>query len=192
MNEMAKQEERAVSRPLKVLVPLIQEQLKLGEEVSKKAGLPYYREVGMMLLEARPQVGRGEWKDWLKRNFHLSYNRAGDYCRFAEAFPEKTARATFPFRTLSDFSDPGRATHHRPVWHEPVRDSVNRIDTRIEQLTQERQNKQKEAKLLHDLGVELINIGYKVLATKLHPDKGGSREAMARLNRVRDILRAAI
>jgi hypothetical protein len=31
--------------------------------------------------------------------------------------------------------------------------------------------------------------GYKALAAKLHPDKGGSHEAMARLNRVRDNLK---
>ena len=39
----------------------------------------------------------------------------------------------------------------------------------------------------------IIEIGYKVLTTKLHPDRaGGSSEAMARLNRVRALLRAAL
>jgi hypothetical protein len=31
------------------------------------------------------------------------------------------------------------------------------------------------------LGLRLIDIGWKVLARELHPDKGGSREAMTRL-----------
>ena len=39
------------------------------------------------------------------------------------------------------------------------------------------------------LALRLIDIGYKVLAQTLHPDKGGSRDAMARLNRVRDRLK---
>jgi hypothetical protein len=38
-------------------------------------------------------------------------------------------------------------------------------------------------------GHRMIDIGYKALAMKLHPDKGGSQEDMARLNRVRDRLR---
>jgi hypothetical protein len=39
------------------------------------------------------------------------------------------------------------------------------------------------------LGRRLIDIGYKALASKLHPDKGGSPEGMSRLNTVRDQLR---
>jgi hypothetical protein len=39
----------------------------------------------------------------------------------------------------------------------------------------------------------LIDIGYKELAPQLHPDKaGGSHDAMARLNRVRDKLKHSI
>jgi hypothetical protein len=37
--------------------------------------------------------------------------------------------------------------------------------------------------------VDLINAGYKALATKLHPDKGGSAVEMARLNKLRGLLR---
>jgi hypothetical protein len=35
------------------------------------------------------------------------------------------------------------------------------------------------------LALQLIDIGYKVLSVKLHPDKGGSHDAMRRLNKVR-------
>ena len=44
-------------------------------------------------------------------------------------------------------------------------------------------NPEKEAQIARALGLQLIDIGYKVLVTKLHPDKGGSSEAMTRLNR---------
>jgi hypothetical protein len=54
------------------------------------------------------------------------------------------------------------------------------------------QDKEKEAKLQRRLGVELIDIGYKALESKLHPDKGGSQEAMSRLNRVRSLLKGAL
>ena len=36
----------------------------------------------------------------------------------------------------------------------------------------------------------LIDLGYRALATRLHPDRGGSREAMTRLNLVRDELKS--
>jgi hypothetical protein len=36
---------------------------------------------------------------------------------------------------------------------------------------------------------QLIDAGYKLLAKKLHPDKGGSSEAMTRLNQAREQLR---
>ena len=54
---------------------------------------------------------------------------------------------------------------------------------------QEKQSREDETKLHRDLADELIDIGYKALATKLHPDRGGSRDAMARLNIVRDELK---
>ena len=34
----------------------------------------------------------------------------------------------------------------------------------------------------------IVSAGYKALAIQLHPDKGGSREAMILLNEVRDLL----
>jgi hypothetical protein len=41
------------------------------------------------------------------------------------------------------------------------------------------------------LALQLINIGHKTLATELHPDKGGSCEAMSRLNAIRNRLKRA-
>jgi hypothetical protein len=46
-----------------------------------------------------------------------------------------------------------------------------------------------ETKLRRELAVQVIDLGYRTLATRLHPDRGGSTEAMARLNRARDVLR---
>jgi hypothetical protein len=37
-----------------------------------------------------------------------------------------------------------------------------------------------------------VAITYRVLAAELHPDRGGSHEAMARLNHVRTLLRKAV
>jgi hypothetical protein len=37
-----------------------------------------------MLLEAKEQVKKGEWQDWLQHNFHLSHNTAKIYMKLAE------------------------------------------------------------------------------------------------------------
>src|SRR5215471_19687229 len=35
-----------------------------------------------------------------------------------------------------------------------------------------------EVQLHRDMALELIDVGFKALATRLHPDRGGSKEAM--------------
>jgi hypothetical protein len=49
------------------------------------------------------------------------------------------------------------------------------------------QAKQREAERIaqRELSMRMIDVGYKALAKELHPDKGGSSEAMSRLNRAR-------
>jgi hypothetical protein len=42
------------------------------------------------------------------------------------------------------------------------------------------------------LGLELIDVGFRHLATKMHPDTGGTTDAMALLIEVRDRLRQAL
>lgn len=186
MDALAIKESREVARPLKVLVPLIKEELEAGRQASTNAGLPYYRRVGTMLLEARPQVSHGEWNDWVKRNFGISRVSAHEYMALAE-IPKSIVRDA-NISTLSQIthSNAGR----QAAWVQPVRQSIATFN--VERMLKERESKEKEEKLLRALGLELIDIGYKVLATKLHPDKGGTAEGMARLTRVRDILKRAL
>lgn len=48
----------------------------------------------------------------------------------------------------------------------------------------------QEREAQRTLALRLIDIGYKVLAKELHPDAGGSKDAMARLHIVRDRLKS--
>ena len=75
-------------------------------------------------------------------------------------------------------------------WQQPVQQIAARVN--VGALAREQQNKEREAQLIRNLSHQLIDIGYKVLASKLHPDKGGSPEAMARLNHVRKALKEAL
>ena len=172
-----------IARPLKVLVPLIQEELQAGNA----AGLEHYRRAGEMLLEAKEQVRHGEWGRWVDKNFHLSMTTAQRYMQLVDVTEKRRAR---PESTLSSITQPNREAHHRPTWHEPVRQITNRVN--VEALASEERARKQEQQLIRQLGNQLIDIGYKVLATKLHPDKGGSAEAMGRLNSVRELLRRTL
>lgn len=171
------------ARPLKVLVPLIKDELEAGDA----AGIEHYRRAGEMLNEAKEQLERGEWGPWLDRNFHLSRDTARRYMVLAR---ESENRRRRPFSSIQEaMGRPSRSP--APAWAKPVREVVSRVN--MEALAQDRQNREKEASMRRQLALRLIDIGYKVLAAELHPDKpGGSREAMARLNEVRDLLKRAI
>jgi hypothetical protein len=56
---------------------------------------------------------------------------------------------------------------------------------RLARLTEEELRRQQERDAQRELSLRMIDLGYKALAKELHPDKGGSSEAMARLNRAR-------
>src|SRR5262245_31931881 len=73
-------------RPLKTLVPLIQDDLRRGAE----AGLEYYRRAGDKLREAREskQVPTHRWANWLTQNFSISRTTAWRYMRCSELFEQ--------------------------------------------------------------------------------------------------------
>ena len=79
---------------------------------------------------------------------------------------------------------PRRERH--AVWGK-VRDAAERVN--VTQLAEVRQSRDAEIDLHRKLALQLIDLGYRALATRLHPDRGGSRDAMARLNVVRDELK---
>ena len=56
--DIAVQDERGIARRLRVLVPLIKDELEAGHA----AGMEHYRRAGDMLLEAKAQMTHGEWK----------------------------------------------------------------------------------------------------------------------------------
>ena len=182
--EIAHQLEREVSRPLKVLVPLIKQEIDLGDD----AGLEHYRRAGEMLLEAKAQIEHGQWQAWVRRNFTLSMDTAKNYMKLARVTSEKGS--AIPFSKLSHVARPNARSDHRQAWNEPVRAAVAKVN--VDTYAQEQLQRERERKLLRDLALQLIDIGFKALATKLHPDRGGSSEAMTRLNRVRQLLRAAV
>lgn len=191
---VAVKEEQRVARPLRVLVPLIQDDLRNGREAAERAGMPYYQAAGEKLIEAKSQIKTYvEFVTWARQNFNIGKDTAGTYMRLAERTRNSSA---IEFKTLGEFirktgPDPNYNTFasRKPAWQEPVREVVSRVDVETLNLKREELKRQEEREAQRTLALQLIDIGYKVLARTLHPDKGGSREAMSRLNAVRERLK---
>ena len=66
-------------------------------------------------------------------------------------------------------------------------DGVDKVN--VTRLADERQSREHEIKLHRELALQIIDLGYRAMATRLHPDAGGSRDAMSRLNTVRHELK---
>jgi len=179
-----------IARPLKVLVPLIQEALIDGNQ----AGMEYYIKAGTMLNEAKDsgQVPYGSWGRWLKANFHLSQVTAIDYMRIARRAEEEGSSFKDNFKTINEAL--GREPQERTIKSitkknklKSLFDGVDRVN--VTRLADERQSRDDEIKLHRDIALQIIDLGYRAMATRLHPDAGGSRDAMSRLNTVRHELK---
>jgi hypothetical protein len=192
--EVAKIKAGAVARPLHVLVPLIREDLKQGDKAAEAAGMPFYRAAGEKLNEARQGRSAAEFWGWATRNF----KRGKSQLSFYMGLDKNVAVTNQHYESIKDFRRRGLGhdvptsggSMRQPSWQAPVKEAIGKVN--LDALKQDALARQEERALQRKLALSLIDIGFKALASKLHPDKGGSREAMARLNRVRDILRDAV
>jgi DUF3102 family protein len=198
MTTLAKRTESKPARPLGVLIPLIREDIKqmngAAEEAVEIATLPFKIAIGEKLIEAKnsPEMRHGDWKPWLERNFHLSYRSAIIYMQMAGVDKAKVNRDSH--LSQSDFIrkhiTPSHGRSATPEWLPEMKNRVERIN--VDRLTKPVADEETEDKLERKLALDLIDIGYKVLSVKLHPDKGGSKDAMTRLNNVRENLKACV
>lgn len=167
-----------VARPIKTLVPLIKDELAEADA----AGLEHYRQAGEMLIEAKDQISHGSWSPWLKKNFELSQDTARRYMRLARIDDFKTVLKDGIGLYEAIGQKQGRAK-----W-KPLFEATDRVN--VTRLADERQTRDHEIKLHRELALKLIDLGYRAMATRLHPDsRGGSKDAMRRLNVVRDELK---
>jgi hypothetical protein len=181
MTPLVAARQHAVARPLKVLVPLIKSELHAGEA----AGLEHYRRVGELLNEAKAQMPWGSWQKWLSKHFTkehgLSQTTATRYMRLAEHVAAKPNLVTGDDYSAIIGHRRSRTQVHG-AW-KGVTDAARDLDADL--FSQERQSLDEEIRLRRALVTELFDLGYRALATRLHPDRGGSKDAMARLNEVR-------
>jgi hypothetical protein len=186
---VAEQTGRQVARPPKVLVPLIKEDFRQGDEAADRAALPFYRAAGEKLIEAKAQMARGEFMSWVQRNFHRSQSQANRYMQLAGTTP--SIQITRRGGLTAAIGEQPRWTPATAKYPEPVKESIDRARREAERLQAENLSRAELREAQRKLALRLIDIGFKVLSKELHPDRGGSRDAMQMLNLVRDRLKAS-
>jgi hypothetical protein len=191
--------QKQVARPLQVLVPLIKKDLEEGMAASERAGMPYYQAAGEKMIEAKAQMKHGEFGAWVERNFKIRPRTAQVYMKYANATSDAQNRTPrTDFANLDDFRRRHLGEERIPGSQrdrdllDPVKQIMGKVDVETLNLRHAELKRADERGAQRQLALQLIDIGFKALATKLHPDKGGSREAMARLNQVRDRLRQCV
>jgi hypothetical protein len=201
MKTLDKKSEQRIARPLKTLVPLIKADLSQMHEVQEAVEVsmsqrlqPYRIAIGEKLLEAKPQVKHGNFKKWIADNFPLmSYRTAAEYMEMVAHQKRTGTHFSGPqhFRRMTKASYKHNHTG-TARWRNDVQQRLDAFPAGNFNVEVEVDNRAKEQKLVSDLALEIISIGYKVLATKMHPDRGGSDKAMQRLNDARDMLKGAV
>lgn len=194
--------DKVVARPLKVLIPLIQQDIEEGDHAAETASMPYYKAAGEKLIEAKSQMKRGDWEPWVKRNFNVTSRTASLYMSYAHSTINTQIGSRQP-TSLRDFQrqqSPDAKSYQeqtvRPIFppttNQQIKETLKQVDVEFLNTRRDEIKRADERDAQRQLALQLIDIGYKALASKLHPDKGGSREAMSRLNSVRDRLKGAV
>jgi hypothetical protein len=177
MTEMIFHPLGAVARPLADLVQLIHKQMRLAHDAAE----PHWLAVGQLLHEAKAQLAHGEFGPWCERHFNISATQRARYMKAAGA-----TVANQNFRTgKSSLEDHLRGTSYATG----TKTRTGQGGVNLDAIRQDEIKRSEDRDLKYKLARELINRGYKALAAELHPDKGGSPEAMARLNEVRAVLK---
>jgi hypothetical protein len=188
--QLATRGSREIARPLSVLAPLIKQDIAEGNA----AGSIHYRKAGEKLIEAKEQLGgfSPAYWEWVRRTFKgsndkpLSPAQAKTWMDFSKAIPKDPAK---PYTSLDDYrrrhlgEDVLTGSKRNRKLFGPAKAVLREVD--VEALRQSAQSAAKERDMERTLYLQMIDIGFKILAVKLHSDKGGKDEAMARLNRVR-------
>jgi hypothetical protein len=161
------------------------------QQAAETASVPYKISIGEKLIEAKGQTKHGEWHNWLRRNFDLTKATAAIYMRMAEATKSNAGVTFTSVRGFHRQTQPNyRGNVRPPDWLPEMKDRMERVN--VERLAKPVVDEEVEDKLERKLALDLIDIGYRALASKLHPDKGGSKDAMSRLNTVRENLKACV
>jgi hypothetical protein len=150
----------------------VRKELKAAEQ----AHIPYYRAIGELLRGEIGNMTYLEFLAWASRHLRLTHSKTRD-CLEAAGVP------------LSTVKPPDGGFHPKQTHTGPSAEDFQRArNYAVEEARDRIQEREEQAKA----GLEIIKAGYRAMAAKHHPDRGGSQEAMTRLNKARERLRANV
>jgi hypothetical protein len=182
-NTLTKTEKR-VARPLSVLSGLIKKERQRADEDSKD----HWKQIALLLVEAFVHFN-GDWQEfekWFKgEQFDFAYPSARAKLRALDNLHKTTAVTDTPF---------WKARMGKPTYVEPedeVREKVRKSVEFSRRIMAEAAVKRDESDAIRKLALQIVDVGFKLLSTKFHPDRrGGSADAMRRLNAARALLKS--
>ncbi len=187
MNAMAERSKQ-IARSPKMLKPLIEQQVRLGYQ----AGTMFFKQAGLMLLEARESITAPQlWSRYvlsLRVDDHpITTHQAKAWMRLG-----RSEQLGLGHRGVEDAKRDPRTRSQAPTGR-PFGTSTRATSRELDEETQENKEKRHREFREHRRAERaemllLVAAGYKQLALKRHPDKGGSSEAMHLLREARDIL----
>lgn len=166
------------------LTRLIKGELAAAEVVAK---INYVR-VGEYLTALKALVPTRKWTAHLRGHLDLSLGRATRYMRYAadvRAYNEGRSKVK-PTRMVPPSKHPEDQHHAKGygAWRAQQQQAPrSRFDTEAARA---------DKPLERELGLELIEAGFKLLAQKYHPDKGGDDRSFRCLTEVRARLRRCL
>ncbi len=194
--EQQQTETQTVARPLKVLLPLIKENLRKAKEVADSAASPYYLSVGEALLEVRKDPkNKGQWERLVKGYLGINPATAWRYMDYAEQINNLAIgqdSTFYQYRKLKR-NPPQNKTHFAYSQSENGATNAQSENGATTAHSEQLEVKEQETKDLHALVKKAFDIGYKQMARSIHPDKkGGSNEAMRKLNEAKRLLYSSL
>jgi hypothetical protein len=187
-----------VVRPLRVLEAEIKVHIDAGDAAAREAAEPHYKKAAPLLIEAKEGHFAGDtagFYDWGQKKFGKSRTQIMTWTAYAGEGGHNRLKSLH--ETKYEKKDRGGLGWTKPVsrdWTQPVDEIAERARRQAFRLAQEDAlTRAEEREAERQLADRLIDIGYKVLAKELHPDKmRGDKSAFQRLGRVREKLRHCI
>lgn len=191
--------EQKVARPLSTIYAEVKSTYTKGKTAAYETWRPFEEHIGLLLLEAKTHFGpraHGFKDSFNRQGFEFSFSSANRYMGYAEKLGElpdfiRHSVVTPTIKPPSVRSVLGHK-YQVPEWRDEFKKLHEEAAARAPKFLKPRRDHEKEDKLVQALALRIIDAGFKVLSTTMHPDKGGSVDGMRRLNAARAKLKHAI
>jgi hypothetical protein len=187
-----------VVRPLRLIEAEIRVHLDAGDAAAREAAEPHYRRAAPLLREAKRDHFEGNtvgFFEWVMKKFGKSKTQTIRWIEYSRDEADKSFKSLHEVEyTPKSQGGMGHTPRAARSWTQPVDEIAERARKQAFRLAQEDAlTRAQEREAERQLADRLIDIGYKVLAKELHPDKmRGDKSAFQRLGRVREKLRHCI